>query len=431
MTSRPEPHPVDGRRIWILNHYAETPGHPGGTRHYSLARAAVELGADVTIFAAGTPHVSDREDRVGSRRLARSRLVDGVRFIWVRTTPYQGNTWRRMLNMISYAALVLPVQARRPRPDVVVGSTVHPFAALAGLIIAKARGVAFVYEIRDLWPQTLVDLGAMRATSPLARMLYRLEALLVRQADIVLSLLPGIGEYLRERGLPDGHVRYLPNGALQPGPADPPVPATATARLLERLAEQRQQGEVVFAYVGAHGRVNRLDVVLEAFRLAQERGAPPMALALVGDGPEKPRLMELAERDGHRSVLFADPVPKLDVPALLANADVGVVHTTSTPVYRFGISFNKLFDYMAASLPVAFATSTAYDPVAASACGMSVEPDDPAALADVFIAMAEAGPDERSEMGRAGRTYLAEHHDMARLGRRFADIVGDLAGQQA
>jgi len=333
--------------------------------------------------------------------------------------------------MVSYAVIVCVVQIGRPAPDVVVGSTVHPFAALAGWVLAKARGARFIYEVRDLWPQTLIDLGAMAADSPGARGLAAIETFLVRHAETVITVLPGMSAYLAGRGLPTEHVRYLPNGADLPGARldhrrPPNGAADPIESLLLDLDGRRTRGEVVFAYVGSHGRVNRVDVVLRAHQLALGRTKEPINLLLVGDGPEKPALKRLAADFAMRNVTFVDPIPKSRVPDLLAETDVGVVHFTRNPVHRFGVSFNKVFDYMAAGLPIAFACSTANDPVRAARAGLSVVPDDPEALADALVDLADSSPAERRRMGVAGRKYLEREHNMARLGDQFAEIVGCL-----
>jgi glycosyltransferase involved in cell wall biosynthesis len=333
-----------------------------------------------------------------------------------------------MVNMASYAVVVVLAQFGRPRPDVVVGSTVHPFAALAGWIVARLRGARFVYEVRDLWPQTLIDLGAMRPTSPGARLLWAIETLLVRRAETVITLLPGMASYLEGRGLPTAHVRYLPNGVDLTDGLGWPVVASPNDRervrsIVADASRRRDAGEVLFIYLGAHGRVNRLDVVIDAIHRASEWTAIPVRLLLVGDGPEKPALRERASALGVSNVEFLDPVPKVLVPELLGGMDIGVVHTTYTPVYRYGMSFNKLFDYMAARLPIAFACATAFDPVAASGAGLTVPPDDSEALANAFVSLVEAGPEERRRMGEAGRALVERDYDMARIGDRFADIV--------
>ena len=416
-------------RVWILNHYADTPDRPAGTRHYSLARAVVRHGGDVTVFAASRLRWTGKDDRASGRILARTQHFDGVRFVWLWTIPYYGNTWRRMANMLSYAVIVCVAQAGRPAPDVVVGSTVHPFAALAGWLIARLRGARFIYEVRDLWPQTLIDLGAIAEGSLAARGLAMIEAFLVRRAETVITLLPGMSAYLARHGLPAAHVRYLPNGVDLDVASSRSMGALGDARddassLLDDLARRRQRGEVVFAYVGSHGQVNRLDIVLSAHRIASGRTRQPIALYFIGDGPEKPGLEQLAVRLDVPNVVFAKPVPKNLVPAVLDAVDVGVVHATSNAVYEYGVSFNKVFDYMAACRPIAFACSTANDPVVAAGAGLSVAPDDPAALADAFVQFAESSPRERRRMGAAGRGFVEREHDMARIGDEFALIVG-------
>lgn len=417
-------------RVWLINHYASPPDSSAGTRHYSIGRELVRRGMDVTIFAAGFDHATSREERVHGWSLTRSQWFTGVRFVWLRTFPYRGNTWRRMVNMAGFALLLVLAQVRRPAPDVVVGSTVHPFAALAGWIIAKLRGARYVYEVRDLWPQTLIDLGALQPNAASARLLRAIEAFLVRRAETIITVLPGMSTYLDDRGLPSAHVRYLPNGVdlvaadLATTSLGPTVQGNALSRLLSELGRRRESGEVVFAYAGAHGRVNRLEIVLAAFALANRRTRTPIHLLLVGDGPEKEALKQRANEIGLTNVTFADPVPKDKLPALLNAIDVGVVHATATPIYRFGVSFNKVFDYMAARKPIVFACTAFNDPIAASGGGRTVTPDDPGALAAAVISLAAAEPGERRRMGEAGRAYAELHHDLARIGAAFAEAVG-------
>lgn len=412
------------RRVWIVNQYAAAPDEAAGTRHYALAKQLLARGHEVTIFAGNFSAHVNRRDRLRPGSMARAEWHDGVRFVWLWTVPYSGNAWRRPLNMLSFIPTFLVRQTREPAPDVVIGSTVHPFAALGAWIAARMRRATFMFEIRDLWPQTLVDLGAMRLGSPAERLLRALEAFLVRRASVVVTLLPGIRDYLGEQGLPTAHVVYIPNGAdlssfdavFDPGA----VPADAAGCLAE-IHRLQEAGRFVVGYVGAFGRVNRVDLVVEAAIEADRRQPGVIGLVVVGEGPERPMIERVA--DGHPSVIVGRAIARRFVPMVLRGLDAAVVHTTYTPVYRYGISFNKLFEYMAASRPVVFACDCAYDPVASSNAGIVVQPDDVHRLASAFLEMAAMPAGERAEMGAAGRAYVMREHDFQRLGDTLASVV--------
>ncbi len=411
--------------LWIVNHYADAPDRPSGTRHFDLARRLAARGRDVTIFAAGLNHQTGREERLARGRLYRIQSFEGVRFVWLRTFPYRGNNWRRQLNMLSFVAVFLVVQARFGAPATIIGSTVHPFAAAAAWLVARLRRVRFVFEIRDLWPQTLVDLGALRPGSPGERSLRWLEAFLVTHAQVVITLLPGVADYLREHHLRADHLLYLPNGvdlrafdeAARAGHEGDPHLRQA----LGEIDQMRAEGRLVLGYVGSFGRVNRVDVIVQAALLAEARDPGRIGLLLVGDGPERAGLESLVRPQG--PVSFAPPVAKRAVPAILAGLDAAVVHATATPIYRYGISFNKLFEAMAAGHPVVFACASAYDPVALDGAGISVGPDDPELLAAALLRLADAGPAARAEMGAAGRRRVEMSHNISLLAEQLEAIL--------
>lgn len=403
--------------LWIFNHYADAPDRPAGTRHFDLGQGLVRRGFRVTIFAAGFSHATLRDARLPKRRMYQVVTYDGVRFVWVRTLPYRGNTWRRFVNMLSYAAIALIVQRRLRRPDAVIGSTIHPFAAAAGYITARLRGARFLFEIRDLWPQTLIDMGVLREGSLTARLMRWLEATLVRRAEVVITLLPGTREYLARQGLPAEHVMYLPNGVRM----DAHAPGNTPSRINELVDRLKADGQFVYGYLGAHGRANHLDVVLDAAALLSLQGDTAIHVVLIGDGPEKSRLVHRAAALGLKNVAFADPIPKDAVPGTLRRLDGAILHLADVDVFRFGISPNKLFDYLANEVPVLFACRSQNDPVADAGAGISLPPDDASALAAAMRTMAALPFAERQRMGVMGRRYVERHHDIDVLAGELAD----------
>ena len=179
------------RHAWLLNHYANPPDFPGSARHHCLGKYLPEHGWRMTLMVSSVIHHSDRQ------MLARGtghavETVDGVPYLRLRVPRSSGNSLRRVMNMAGYCLRAIDPRSTRDidRPDLVVGSSVHPFAALTGSMIARRYGVPFVFEVRDLWPETLIARGRLSETSPAAKMFFKLEEHLYRQAAYTVSLLP-------------------------------------------------------------------------------------------------------------------------------------------------------------------------------------------------------------------------------------------------
>jgi glycosyltransferase involved in cell wall biosynthesis len=280
------------------------------------------------------------------------------------------------------------------------------------------RRARFIFEIRDLWPQTLVDMNVLGEHSVAARVLWWLEALLVRRAELVLSVLPGIHDYLRRRDLPTEKVVYLPNAVHL---ASTP-PTSIPSALREQFERWRREGAFIATYAGSHGAANALETLLDGADRLQRAGSN-VRVAMVGDGPEKERLVADARRRALENIVFFDPIPKTAIPDLLIHSDAGIFHLAEVDVFRYGISSNKLFDYLASGRPVVFACRSGNDPVAEAGAGISIPPRDPDALARSLDWLASLSAKERLEMGRRGRGYVEKHHDIDALGDRLAQLV--------
>jgi len=327
-----------------------------------------------------------------------------------------GNGVGRVANMLVYTLRVmLPAQTRMlPRPDVVIGSSVHPFAAVAGLKLARRHGVPFVFEVRDLWPKTLIDMGRLKQGRPLTRMFQYMEKWLYLRSDRIIVLLPYAADYIVPLGIPSSRIIWIPNGVdIENSPVPPPPQPHELFTLM---------------YFGAHGNANGLKNILEAIaRLERYHPDMPISMRLVGDGPLKSCLMERARDLGLRRVRFENPVPKNRIPSLMAEADAFVFSLVSAPVFRYGVSSNKLFDFMAGARPIIFCCDAANNPVAEAGAGLTVKPEDPVALSEAILQLYSAPIAERHAMGTAGRHYVEKNHDFRQLSMYFASILDDLA----
>ncbi|MCY1210659.1 PEP-CTERM/exosortase A-associated glycosyltransferase [compost metagenome] len=415
------------KHVWILNHYAQEPSSSGGTRHFHLAQHLAASGWCATLIAANENGLGDPRP-VPEGETARLDRVQDVPFLWVRTPPYSGNGGGRMLNMLAYSWRALQRRTTRDltRPDVVVGSSVHPFAAAAGALLARRFGVPFVFEVRDLWPQTLVDMGRLREGDFLTWALRKLETWLYRRAERIVVLLPRAWEYIAPLGIDKERIVWIPNGVdLSLFPPPPPPPPLSP--LGARPGESGPAGRFTLMYLGSHGQANGLDNVLQAMKRVQDhpQGAR-IVLRMIGDGPMKAALIEQAGQLGLRNVCFEAPVPKTRVPALAAQADAFVIAVRDLPrLYRYGISMNKLFDYLAAARPIVIASDASNNPVAEAGAGLSVGAEQPDALADAILRLAATPAEGRERMGRAGRRYVERHHSFTQLAERLATVLDD------
>ena len=401
------------KHVWLLNHYAQEPGAAGGTRHHSIARHLSKYGWDAEILAASV------ELQTGRQRLARERkylleTLGGVPFLWVRTPEYSGNGLGRLWNMLAYSARVLfPAVTRElPRPEVIVGSSVHPFAAWSAARLARRFDVPFIFEVRDLWPQTLVDLGRLEARSVVTRLLRRLEKWLYVNATRIVVLLPKASDYIVPLGISAEKICWIPNGVELEGSSEP-EPAD-------------DKDSFTFMYFGAHGTANGLDTVLRAMQLIEQDPAlSRIRLRLIGDGPQKKSLQALGESLRLSRVSFEEPVPKSDIPALASEADAFVFNLVDAPVFKYGISSNKLFDFLAAARPIVFCCRSANNPVSEAGAGLTVPPGKPDELAQAMARLADSPLTERRTMGRDGRAYVIQRHDFRALAKQFALVLDD------
>lgn len=416
-----------GRSLWIFNHYAVGPGVPGGTRHYDIGRELVQRGWKVTVFSAVYPcqgsslrGQSPKDDRYS----VEAEIHDGVLFVKVPALRRGSTNATRVLSMLSYIPGVMRVTKSFPPPDIIIGSSVHPFAAWIAWRLARKIRCRYVFEIRDLWPETIVQLGGVSRHHPFVVLLGHIERVLVQNADKVVTLLPNAYSYLARFGIPERNVIVVPNGVdvSRLDKIDRPLSSHVDTEL------DRLRGAFVVAYTGAHGLANRLDVVIDAAARCSASEDTEIEFLLIGDGPDKSRLQQRVAELHLRNVTFADRIEKAQVVPLLARCDAGVIAWTKSPLYQYGISPNKLFDYMLAGLPVVMAGDSPNNPVSNSNGGVVVPYDDADGMAQALMDLA-ADRDKARAIGLKGQQYVLEYHSSAYLAtlmeKALIEALGD------
>ncbi|WP_409267696.1 glycosyltransferase family 4 protein [Massilia sp. BHUDP2] len=402
--------------ILLINHYAGSVHHGMEYRPYYLAREWVRLGHRVRIVAASHAHVRARAPSMAGRS-RRDETIDGIDYTWFATPPYHGNGLARVRNMAAFVARLwreAPALVREMAPQVVIASSTYPLDIWPAHRIARLARARLLHEVHDLWPLSPMELGGFSRHHPFIRLLQAAEDYACRHADTVVSILPKVREHLEARGMAPHKLHVIPNGTdLSEWLVAPPALPEELDALLAGL---RAQGRTVVGYAGSHGLANALDTLLDAAALLKDK---PLAFVLVGDGPEKARLERRARELGLAHLYFAPPIPKAQIPALMALIDIAYLGWQRQPLYRFGIAPNKLIDYMMGGCPVLHAVEAGNDPVLEAGCGLTVAPENPRAVADGLASLLALSRSERRALGERGRAHALANLTYPVLGQRF------------
>lgn len=395
--------------IWIFNHYAITPELSGGTRHFDLGREWVKQGHSVTVFASSFHHAKRKELKLSKGEDYRVENYEGVRFVWIKTLPYQKNNWKRIVNMLSYflKAEKLARKIAQDNPDAIIGSSVHLFAVYTAYRLSKHFKTLFIMEIRDIWPKTLINLGVKR-WHPFIILLAMLERFLYKKADRIITLLPKAHNHIESFGIPRNKITWIPNG---------------TNLDIFKKGEQtsKKTKEFIIMYTGTFGLVDNLEVAVKSAYLIPDH--LPIRFIFVGDGPEKNKLMKMVESSQLSNVDFDPSVPKYQISRVLRNADAFLLFSKDLPLYDYGLSPNKLFDYMATGKPVIFSSNSIYNPVMEAKSGMTIKPDDSQALSEGIIELYNTPEEDRKIMGERGRKYVEKYHNIEKLANKFLEVI--------
>lgn len=407
--------------IWYVHPYAGGPGIGRYSRPYYLSHHWNLLGARATVITASNHHLLDHPQEPGRR------TVDGVEYRFLPVPSYSGNGLSRVRNMLAFGIELWrsgdKLVEAHGKPDMIIASSPHPFAFLATHRLARRFGAASVFEVRDLWPLSLVELAGASPHHPFVVATGMLERFAYRHADATVALLPASQEHMCARGLDPRRWHYIPNGI----DARERDGATVGSEPLEQLATWHAAGKLVVLYAGAIGPPNNLESLVRAAAHLKSRRNDDVKFLIVGGGPLSQSLKILVrDLDLSEQVAIFPQIPKAAACTLMRNSDIGFISLLNRSIFRFGVSPNKLFDYMLNGLPVIFAINAGNDIVRDSGCGFTVPPDDPAAIAEAIARLAAMSKSQRAEMGKHGMDAVIKDHDYGSLAERYLGVLRSL-----
>lgn len=405
-------------RILIINHYAGSLNYGMEYRPFYFAREWVKMGHIVDIIAADFSHL--RQNNPMTQKDFQKEQIDGVTYHWVKTGQYKGNGGKRVLTMIQFVTKLYQRAgkiAEDLKPDAVIASSTYPLDTFPARRIAKLAHARLIHEVHDMWPLTLIELGGISKHHPFVVLLQIAENAAYRRSDAVVSLLPNTKDYMVQHGMKAESFHHIPNGIVLDDWADaedlPEVHQKA-------INEIKLSGKFIVCYFGGHGLSNALLSFVDSAKYLDSEN---FCLLLVGQGVEKDNLIQRAKDNGSKNIVFLPPVPKKSLPKLLKLADALYIGAARSPLYRFGVSMNKLFDAMMAAKPILYAVDAANNDVDNAKCGITVEPDNAEAIARGIKQILKMEPGQLAEMGNNGRRSVLDNNDYKILADRFLNVL--------
>jgi len=406
------------RILYVSQYFPPEMGAPAARVH-ELSCEWARRAQEVTVLTAFAHHPLGRKAPQDRWRLTRRERTDGVEVVraYVYAAPNRGRV-RRMLSYASFMVSAIAVGlVRVRRPEVVVATSPQLLCACAGYVLARVFRVPFVFEVRDLWPESILAVEAMRENL-VVRGLRRVAGHLYRKSDGIVTVGAGYRRQIHARyGISLAKIWEIPNGIrtalFVPGPKH------------NEIRREYGWGErFVLMYVGTHGMAHSLHVVLEV--AARLRDDPSKLFVFVGEGAEKDTLKRLAGELRLDNVQFIDQQPKERVPRFYAACDVGLVTLRDTPLFQEVLP-SKIFEYLAMERPILLSVGgQARELVEASGGGLYVAPEDAPAMLKAIRRLAACGEDELARMGRAGRAFVVAGYDRREQADRYLDLLGTL-----
>ena len=402
--------------ILLINHYAGSDYHGMEFRPFYMAREWKKKGHNVTILGADFSHL--RKNNPVIEKDFQEEVIDGITYVWVKTPKYQGNGVGRIKNISTFMwklRMNYKMVADKYKPDAVIASSTYPLDIYPAHRIAKRCNAKLCFEIHDLWPLSPMEIGGFSEKNPAIIVLQRAEDFAFKNSDVIVSILPDADKHIKERGFSTDKFVYVPNGILTGEKKEAPMEST-----IQRLQELKEQGYFLVGYTGNHSPANVLDTMIDA---AKKTTDEKVKYVLVGKGNVKNELIEYAKANNVTNVEFLDPVLKDNMDNVLQLLDIGYIGLKKQNLFNYGVSPNKLFDYMMAARPVIYAVEASNDPVSDCNCGISVPAENPDAVVDAVMKIKSLSEEEKIKMGQNGKDYVLTNHMYEGLADKFLNAL--------
>lgn len=403
-------------KLWIVNQYARVPSVSGITRHYDITSRLNQYNVSTTIINGNYDHTGEVLPNALYNKIEKSKKpysynYNGVNFLTFPIKKYTGNaSVGRVLSMMFFYHDVFKYLSRSiDKPDIIWGSTAHPFGTLAAYRLSKKFQIPFIYEIRDLWPLSIIEFGKVSRHHPFILYLDYLDKLFAFKSNLIITTAPLMKKYYIERwSLPENKFLWITNGTNLSTDSE----YEANQGL---LAKKKERSPFRVVYTGALGQANGLIDILQVIS-AHKKELSNFEFHFWGDGPFKESLLNYIEQNNLPCFIHR-PVSKEKLFPILQSADALLFYLQPSVLYKYGISLNKLADYHAAGKPIIAIGECAQNPVVESGAGLVASSI--CDLPQVLLDFEKLSFDEKISMGAKGQKYAQNHYNWNKLSTKL------------
>lgn len=406
--------------IVILNHHANTPDVGGGDRHYELAKLLSEMGYTVNVIASSYDNGKKRYHY--SQKIIIKKYNNNFRFIWLKTKPAYKNSLFRFVNYFNYMVKASKFNQFNGIPSVVIASSVHPLAWIAGYRLSKKYNAKFIVEVRDLWPLSLYEefKGIFRK---IVFLFFELvEKKYYELADSIVTTMPYAYEYIKEKyGIDRKKVHYIPHGI--------------DINKFDENAKQNEEGlglklksildrYFCVTYTGALSKSEGLDTLVEAAKYL--KGFKNIKIIIVGSGNEHASLKEAIQKETLDNVIMVEKQNRDKIPLILKKSDILFCGLIERKAFKYGISKNKFYDYMAAKKPIIFASSVKDSLIDKAGAGITIKPHNAIRLSESILYLYNNMDTIGKQYAENGRDYVEKNHTCKKIACDFIKVISSI-----
>ena len=405
---------MKSKTFFIINQYASTPERGIGGRHYYLAKELVKLGHKVYLIAANNTHLLRNPFNFEDKYKLEN--ISGLNFLWIKTSKYiYANDKTRVWNWFVFALRLLKLSKIVPdKPHAILYSSPSLIPFLSAFYLAKKYNSKLVWDIRDIWPLTLIKLGKFSKFHPFIIFHQWIENFASRKSDFITSNIPLAINHLLRKGAKKKNFLWIPNVFSEEY-------FKKKKKINLRTRKKIPSDKFIVGYSGTIGMANALNVLLDAALLT--KNCNNIHYVLVGHGSLTKAVRQFILINKLTNVSLIQSVPKKQVPSLLERFDVCYAGLRKSSLYKYGIALNKIPEYFMSGKPILLSIESAFKPVDIAKAGLTVPAENPQAIANAILRLKQMTAKQRKKFGKNGRSYAKKNFNYCKIAKNLEKVL--------